>query len=82
MKLMENVFRRRLPIALALLLSIVVSPRAVAPIHAQESAAPVAAMAAGTPAITPAAFPYCLSHPGDKKNDRPSAIPFAIATAA
>ncbi|HEY6825634.1 MAG TPA: sodium-translocating pyrophosphatase [Gemmatimonadaceae bacterium] len=43
MKLMENVFRRRLPIALALLLSIVVSPLAVSRIHAQESLAAAAA---------------------------------------
>src|SRR6188472_4389434 len=50
MKLMENVFRRRLPIALALLLSIVVSPLAVARLHAQEGPAAAAAAPAGTPA--------------------------------
>src|SRR5689334_4901461 len=43
MKLMENVFRRRLPLALVLLLSMVVSPLAAARIHAQEPAAAVAA---------------------------------------
>ncbi|HWP14740.1 MAG TPA: sodium/proton-translocating pyrophosphatase, partial [Xanthobacteraceae bacterium] len=47
---MENVFRRRLPIALALLLSIVVSPLAVARLHAQEGPAAAAAAPAGTPA--------------------------------
>src|SRR4029078_12517544 len=50
MKLMENVFRRRLPIALALLLSIVVTPLAVARLHAQEGPAAAAAAPAGTPA--------------------------------
>jgi K(+)-stimulated pyrophosphate-energized sodium pump len=50
MKLMENVFRRRLPIALALLLSIVVSPLAVARLHAQDSAPAVAAAPVAAPA--------------------------------
>jgi K(+)-stimulated pyrophosphate-energized sodium pump len=47
MKLMENVFRRRLPLALALLLSIVASPLAVSRIHAQAS------LAAAAPAAAP-----------------------------
>jgi K(+)-stimulated pyrophosphate-energized sodium pump len=50
MKLMENVFRRRLPIALALLLSVMVSPLAVARLHAQESAPAVVAATLATPA--------------------------------
>src|SRR6476661_10725500 len=50
MKLMENVFRRRLPLALALLLSLVVSPLAAARVHAQETPAATAAPAAGTTA--------------------------------
>jgi hypothetical protein len=50
MKLMENFFRRRLPIALALLLSTVVSPLAVARLHAQEAPVAAAAATAGTAA--------------------------------
>src|SRR5262245_38116137 len=50
MKLMEHVFRRRLPLALALLLSIVVSPLAAARLHAQETPTAAAAAPAGTTA--------------------------------
>src|SRR4051812_8181958 len=49
MKLMENVFRRRLPIALALL-SIVLSPLAVSRLHAQQAAAALTVATAVTPA--------------------------------